>query len=141
TAMCRFFDKGAMGMHKFKFREEQIRGITGEKTASYFVVGLGAVKAWATYIGLLLWPEPLYLDRKFDLPQSVLDPAVGAGLGLFALWVFGLVLAWRRSRIAFFALAWYGLNYAPVLNVIPLTHWLIAERFAYLPSVGCSLLV
>ena len=138
-----FTFKGYLGTLPRRFSADQIDWITGSQTRSYGVVLLIVAKVFAIYADLLvwpLWPNALYLDRAFAIPFTV-DATVLAGIGLFAAYVWGLVWSARKAPLACFALAWYGLNFLPISNLVPLTHWLLAERFLYVPSVGFSLLV
>jgi tetratricopeptide (TPR) repeat protein len=136
-----FVLKSYLGTLLERFSAEQISWITEARTESYFDVVLIALKAYATGVGLMVWPWPLYLDHAFTLPESLFTLHVLAGLVLVALTVWSVVYTWRRAPLVAFAVCWYALNYLPVSNVVPLTQWLIAERFLYVPSVGFLLLV
>jgi tetratricopeptide (TPR) repeat protein len=114
--------------------------VTQERTSSYGTVALVAAKAFGENVRLLVWPWPLYLDRAFTLPESAAEPAVLAGLLVFAVFVVAAFWSARRAPPVAFALAWYGLNLLPVSNVVPLSYWYVAERFLYVPSVGFALL-
>lgn len=133
---------GYLGSLPGRFSEEEILWITARQTTSYGPVLLGAIKSFGILGWMCIWPWPLYLDRVFDMPKGPFELQVVAGLLAVLLFTLGLWLARRRgNRLAVFALAWYGLNLLPVINVIPLTHWWVPERFMYVPSVGFSLLV
>jgi tetratricopeptide (TPR) repeat protein len=64
-----------------------------------------------------------------------------AGVGLaLAVAAAALVLA-RRAPVAAFAIAWMGITWLPVSNLVPLTAYFVADRYLYLPSLGFCLLV
>ncbi len=93
------------------------------------------------YIFLLVWPFDLSLfhatpiigtpiDMGFILPFLALIPLA------FGLWRL------RGSTVARFAILWFGIHLLPVLNLSAFAEdFLVQERYAYIPSVGFSLLV
>jgi len=93
------------------------------------------------YTGKLLWPQHLSYSWKFHPPITWRDPAVLLGM-LFALWGAGVVVAWwRQDRPVSFAIIWFFLTLAPVLNIAGVGVTAYGERYLYIPSVGiCWLL-
>jgi len=88
------------------------------------------------YAAKLIWPQHLSYSWKFYPPLSWRDPAVLMGM-LFALWSAGMMAAWwRRSRAVSFAIVWFFLTLAPVLNIAGVGVPAYGERYLYLPSVG-----
>jgi tetratricopeptide (TPR) repeat protein len=88
------------------------------------------------YTGKLLWPQHLSYSWKFHPPLTWRDPAVLLGM-LFALWAAGVVVAWwRRDRPVSFAVIWFFLTLAPVLNIAGVGVPAYGERYLYIPSVG-----
>jgi len=93
------------------------------------------------YTARLLWPQHLSYSWKFYPPLSWRDPALLLGM-LFALWAVGVVVAWwRRDRAVSFAIIWFFLTLAPVLNVAGVGVAAYGERYLYIPSVGICWLV
>jgi tetratricopeptide (TPR) repeat protein len=93
------------------------------------------------YTGKLLWPQHLSYSWKFHPPLTWRDPAVLLGM-LFTLWAVGVVVAWwRQDRAVSFAIIWFFLTLAPVLNFAGVGVPAYGERYLYIPSVGiCWLL-
>jgi tetratricopeptide (TPR) repeat protein len=88
------------------------------------------------YTGKLLWPQHLSYSWKFYPPLTWREPAVLMGM-LFALWGAGVVVAWwNRDRAVSFAIIWFFLTLAPVLNIAGVGVAAYGERFLYIPSVG-----
>jgi len=93
------------------------------------------------YAGKLIWPQHLSYSWKFHAPLSWQDPAVVLGI-LFALWALGMVAAcWKRDRSVSFAIIWFFLTLAPVLNIAGVGVSAYGERYLYIPSVGICWLV
>ena len=87
------------------------------------------------YTGKLLWPQHLSYSWSSP-PLTWRDPAVLLGM-LFALWAVGVVVAWwRRDRAVSFAMIWFFLTLAPVLNIAGVGVPAYGERYLYIPSVG-----
>ncbi|MGD8240786.1 MAG: hypothetical protein PVH68_19710, partial [Armatimonadota bacterium] len=101
---------------------------------------LTAVGTVGVYLRLLVMPVGLCLVHHFGVPQSAWDPQVLRALPWGLALLAGIVVAFRRSRVAFLALAWMLIAMAPVSNLVILGRP-IAEPRAYVPSVGFCLLV
>lgn len=103
-----------------------------------------ALKVQLLYLGRLLAPHELnaiFVDtmlgpvrRAVSLEGAAVLLAVGGGL------VVG-VAGWRRRRPWALGMAIYAAAFAVTANVFFTTSFLMAQRFAYLPSVGFSLAV
>ncbi|MBL7084594.1 MAG: tetratricopeptide repeat protein [Candidatus Omnitrophica bacterium] len=126
--------------------------------ASGFVRLLTIPKIWLTYLGLLIFPIHLHMERHF-LFTSVADPYFWLGLILLFLTVWLLKLTYgmefqkeipttenrarviakrffcRRRRVAFFYSGWFVISLLPFLNMVPLNAT-CAEHWLYLPAVG-----
>jgi tetratricopeptide (TPR) repeat protein len=88
------------------------------------------------YVAKLIWPQHLSYSWKFYPPLSWRDPAMLMGM-LFALWSVGMAAAWwRRGRAVSFAIVWFFLTLAPVLNIAGVGVSAYGERYLYIPSVG-----
>lgn len=89
---------------------------------------------------LLVMPVTLSADYPIR-PETAFDgPRVVAGALVLAAWIAGVALAARRAPVAAFAGAWVLVTWVPCSNVVPLTHFFVAERYLYAPSFGICLL-
>jgi hypothetical protein len=81
-----------------------------------------------------------YSPAERTLVSSPFDLRFAAGLACVALWVWLIVLAWRRGRkVEAWALGWIGIALSPVANLLFPVGVLVAERTLYLPSAGLAL--
>ena len=100
---------------------------------------LTAFKVVARYAGLFVWPGRMSIDYSYRaIPPAggTPDPASIAGILVVLAWLSGLVFAWKRAPGVAFALAWIGLAFAPVANLLFPIGTIMAERLMYLPSAG-----
>ncbi len=71
--------------------------------------------------------------------ESIFEPRVRAGAALLAAAVVATVAVYRRGcRLPLFCLAWFGLWWGPVSNLIPISIER-ADRYMYMPAVGVFL--
>lgn len=91
---------------------------------------------------LLAVPNRLAADHPKNLRPGLDDPQALAGMALVAAWLVAAALAARRAPLVAVAMAWPVVMYAPLANVVAtLTPYPVAERYLYVPSFGCCLLV
>ena len=127
-----------------------VRGAADAIPVDNPVVDAGAFARCATalwiqvrYALLMVWPARLCSDYSFDaipVVRTALDPRFAAGL-LFTLGIAALVVhGWRRrSPVLVGATLWIAF-FLPTSNLIFPVGALMAERFAYLPSLGFCVL-
>ena len=102
--------------------------------APLFIRLLTIPKIWLCYLGLLVLPLRLHMERHF-LFSGAGDPYFWLGLVFLFLTVWFLKLAYRRSRLTFFYSGWLIIGLIPVLNIVPLNAT-AAEHWLYLPAIG-----
>jgi len=102
---------------------------------------LTIVKTVGSYLAFLAFPFNLNAERVFFIPKSISEFAVV--LSLVSLVAISLVAvkAWRRSRVAFFAIFYVLLTLVPAANIVYLGSRPLAEQRLYIPSFGLCLLV
>ena len=92
------------------------------------------------YVTTLFWPTELSNHYQVTANDSLGSPGVIVTLGWLAVWV---VVAWRVKplrRWSIFALVWFLICLAPVLEIVP-HPTLRADRYLYLAALGIFLLV
>lgn len=97
---------------------------------------------WLT-LEVLVWPRwlcPIW-SMSALMPADHLTWDVAAGMMLAAVLIVIIVLCWRRDRLTGAVLAGILVTLAIPLHVIPLAHWLYAERWLYLPTVFIAVAV
>ncbi|MFC1475000.1 tetratricopeptide repeat protein, partial [bacterium] len=87
------------------------------------------------YIQKILWPSNLCADYSYIPETSLFSLSVLLSVAVIILIAGAFVYFAKRDRAAAFFIAWSVFNLAPVMNIIP-TSKLIADRYAYLPSIG-----
>ena len=93
------------------------------------------------YAKLLLWPAHLSAFHVFHPSNSLADLNALAGVTLSALAVAAILILYRRTPPAAFAVLWIGVTLGPVLNARWMAANVLTERYLYLPSVGFCWLV
>jgi hypothetical protein len=87
-----------------------------------------------TYIGLLLYPQTLFIDRVAQVvtiitPQGVFIIATLIILGICA------VLTHKKFPSLLFSFLWFFISILPMSGITPI-NGIIYEHFLYLPSIG-----
>ncbi|HTR21870.1 MAG TPA: hypothetical protein VMH88_13545 [Gemmatimonadales bacterium] len=109
-------------------------------------VRITAVAGLADAARLLLLPVHLstdYSPLERTAVTSALDVRFIAGAAALGAWGATIVLAWRaqRRKVEAFGLAWVGVAYSPVANLVFPIGVFVAERLLYLPSAGLAIAV
>jgi protein O-mannosyl-transferase len=107
--------------------------------ARFFARVITAAKIWFQSIGLFLWPSSLSSDYSFNQIPVVTQwtsPASWVVFALTAAFVFLLLWSYKRSPNLFFGLAFFGITYAIVSNIIFPIGTIRADRLLYLPALG-----
>lgn len=93
--------------------------------------------ALAKYFQLYFWPlgQTLYHSEfKMDLMKYLIVLMV---TGIFLLLYF---LAFKKNKKLFFWMSFFGISLLPTMNPFGLS-WIVAERYAYLGSIGIFVIV
>jgi tetratricopeptide (TPR) repeat protein len=104
---------------------------------------LTALWVQARLLFLCVWPKTLVCDYSFDAIPVVrdwLEPRALGGLAVFGALLAHAIAAWRRSRPVSIAAAGWVVFYLPSSNLMFATGTIMAERLAYLPSLGVCFL-
>ncbi len=94
-----------------------------------------------SYLGKMIWPARLVAYHVFERVTSATQPAFFVALlGVALIIAAGLALSRRRGELAF-ACALAIVPLLPVLYLPAIGLNVFAERYAYLPTAGCTWLV
>lgn len=125
-----------------RFTAPSIVKITEGQVDSYAGVLGTAACANLDVLRLLVWPARLSADYNARVQASPWTRCALAGVLLCIASVGAALWLLRRGhRRAFLAISWFLLLYLPVSNVLPLTHFFVADRYLMVPSFGFCLLV
>jgi tetratricopeptide (TPR) repeat protein len=104
-------------------------------------VFLHGISLFGQYVRRFLWPVPLSFYNPFQKSILLSDP--GVLFGFFALFAAAalFVVLWIRWRLLSFPILWTLVTLALVLNARWMPGTVFAERYWYLPSVGCCWLL
>jgi protein O-mannosyl-transferase len=92
----------------------------------------------ATYVGLILWPDHLQMDRRLTSGSASLDSLTAAGIVTAIVLAVAIWKTYRTSRVACFGLCWFGVTVLPMMGLLKLIAT-IAEHWLYVPLVGLAL--
>ena len=96
---------------------------------------LSALALIGGYFRLLFWPLHLSALYAFQASTGLDWNVIAGGLAVVLSGVaFGF--AWKRQRPASFGILWLFITLAPVLDARWMGVYVMADRYAYLPSVG-----
>jgi tetratricopeptide (TPR) repeat protein len=93
------------------------------------------------YARLLVWPAHLSAFHVFHPSDSLADLNVLAGIAISTLAIAAILILFRKTPPAAFAILWLGVTLGPVLNARWMASNVLTERYLYLPSVGFCWLV
>ena len=107
-------------------------GYVGGSLASAIITMSGIL---AQYARLLLFPLRLNADYLVRPIENLAEPQALAGLVVFVIAVYAIVLGYRKRPLVGFGLAWLLITLLPVANLVPLDNPM-AERYLFIPSIG-----
>jgi hypothetical protein len=88
-----------------------------------------------SHLSLLIWPARLTLYHE---PALISSPSLTLELLILAMLLFSLPFLYRKAKPIFFALGIFVIYLIPTYSPL-LISWLVAERYAYIPSVALSI--
>jgi tetratricopeptide (TPR) repeat protein len=90
------------------------------------------------YLGLVVAPVGLHMERHVAPVASGLDPRALAAVGALVALAWTAVACRRRAWPVTLGLAWFAVALLPVANVVPLATFM-AEHWLYVPLMGLCL--
>jgi tetratricopeptide (TPR) repeat protein len=91
------------------------------------------------HLGQILWPQNLALGYPF-FDHFNLWISLGA-TALIIIISYAVISTARRWPFLLVGWLWYAVTIAPVLGIIYIGQFLMADRFTYLPFIGISILL
>lgn len=101
---------------------------------------LTMLRVFAEYISMLFVPRNLSATYGITPVYSFWNRSLLLSVGVLVIIFILTVLAWKRSKVAFFGIGWFFISLIPVSNIIPIAI-IKADRYLYLPSVGFCLVI
>ena len=92
-----------------------------------------------TYIGLLVYPQTLFIDRVAQVVTS-LNPQIILTLSVITLLLIASATLRPLRYTLGFGLAWFFISIFPASGITPI-NGIIYEHFLYLPSIGFFFLI
>jgi len=111
----------------------------GELTAYEYLINV--LPLFRQYLGKLLLPTHLNAYHVFSPISSIVEPKGLLSLAVAMVFTGTVMLALKKSKPAFFALAMVLVPLLPALYIPGAGENTFAERYLYLPSFGLVLLV
>ncbi len=101
-----------------------------------------AVVSYGLYLRRLFWPDdlaPFYANLAvIDLPAGS-PQALGLAALVLVVLVVAAVIALRRLPAGFVGLAWFLGVMVPTIGLVQVGDQALADRYMYLPIIGCGL--
>lgn len=92
-----------------------------------------------SHLGTIFWPQNLALGYPF-FDHLNLWISIGAAV-LMIIISCAVIATARRLPFLFVGWLWYAVTIAPVLGIVYIGQFLMADRFTYLPSIGISIML
>ena len=99
-----------------------------------------ALVAYVTYLGKMFWPTRLAVF--YPHPENAIPLWQGLGAGL-TLAFLSLVIIWQTRRRPYLLVGWlwYLGTLVPVIGLVQVGKYALADRFTYVPLIGVFIMV
>ena len=95
--------------------------------------------AFVTYLEKTFWPHDMAIFYPFS-EQIPLWQVLGASL-LIILISAAVIIMIKRLPYLFVGWLWYAITLLPVIGIIQVGNFAMADRFTYLPSIGLAVMM
>jgi len=92
-----------------------------------------------TYLEKTLWPHDLAIFYPFS-EQLPIWQVLGAALGILVISA-AVIIMMRRLPYLFVGWLWYVITLVPVIGILQLGGFSMADRYHYLPSIGIAVML
>ena len=110
------------------------------QAANAFTRSVTLLRVLSDYVVMVFIPRQLSVTYGMRMNESLLESEVLIAIVVLGMTAILTFLAWKRSKLAFFGIAWFFVSLLPVVNISPIAI-LKADRYLYLPSVGFCVVV
>ncbi len=114
---------------------------SNEFTSNFFVRLFTFFHTLGTYVGLLLWPIDLRVERGLEWETSLFKPEVLLGGLIFCASLWLALWKGRRDRILGFGVLWFFFGIFPSSNLLVAINAVVYEHWLYVPMVGFFLIL
>jgi len=92
-----------------------------------------------TYLEKTLWPHDLAIFYPFS-EQLPIWQVLGAALGILVISA-AVIIMMRRLPYLFVGWLWYAITLLPVIGILQVGGFSMADRYHYLPSIGIAVML
>lgn len=85
---------------------------------------------------MIFTPVNLHMWMQVYYPRNFSDPRYFSAFLSFGAMIAGGIISWKKSRQAFFGLAWFILFLLPVLNLFIIANSPVLNHWLYIPLMG-----
>jgi tetratricopeptide (TPR) repeat protein len=104
-------------------------------TSNFFIRIFTFFKILVIYLGLLLYPHNLHMERSLDVAKNLWGaPIFGLLITIFILCL--IISQYKKRPIISFGLLWFLFGLAPTSNILVPINGLLYEHWLYLPMIG-----
>jgi tetratricopeptide (TPR) repeat protein len=98
-----------------------------------------ALISFATYLEKIFWPHDLAVFYPFS-DQFPVWQVLGAALLIFVISAV-VITAVKRLPYLFIGWLWYAITLLPVIGIVQIGNYAMADRYTYLPSIGIFIML
>ena len=95
--------------------------------------------SFITYVAKTFWPQDLAIFYPFPAHTSVWQ-VIGASLLIIGITSFVIIMG-KRLPYIFVGWMWYAITIFPVIGIIQVGNFAMADRYYYLPSIGIGVML
>jgi len=102
-----------------------------------------AIVSWVAYIPKLIWPRSLAVFYPHPWLDRVVIPAWKLGGSIFLLAGITIIVIFWVKRRPYLAVGWFWYlgTLVPVIGLIQVGNQAMADRYAYIPSIGIFIMI
>jgi len=130
---------GAFGARTASLQKDFYQQIPKVTTPAQFITTTfrNTVVATVSYLGLIAWPKGLTL---YHSEMHLTKIKYAAMVTIFLLYLGAIIYFYFHDKKVFFWLSFFIIILSPTLTPFGVS-WIVAERYAYLPSVGIFVII